>query len=609
MIIPVLNSTQEAVYNHCASIIQAHSASSDWEIVCRHLIIHGIDDVQLLEKLITTNANNLNLFGNGAVFAVPEAKKPLFSTFSWPASITPSISRYTVSKSSLIQLYAFSKYVIGQQVPRTSATERLTNQTLDLSPYPFIVEFIKLLTQEGITNDIINSVDCCLYDYTFLDRLKSSIGNLTDTTGNKTEIAKLVNIFKQIKDNNSLFDTTIAQAIDTALANIATTPVQPQTAEPQTTVHQAQQSLPQQQTQIIQPQPSAQQQQPDNQSQIPDDNNDTEQNDATTALTVDSTVANCVTALAVSRSQVSEAMQYIESIINAHPNSNPMVPFLTNYVKGISERAVIQILDNYTTDGAHKVNYGQNKVNPHSNLVGSNYYTSSKGEQHINPVQLPRGFKHNDTIIRWDKPIITNFGFPFVNFTSTEISAILHSHDEEAVKKAYKKVKKLLKKTGISSPIKLLQNFAHANGELCTLNTLTVDSSALNDAAINSKISVRAVDDYSSGVKFIGGCSVGYAFLSTFYTIMPPVEASAEYCTYCGMDEAEYAKYLNENGMPPIYILTPKPGATFAASPAGGFLHNLFSSKTKPILVQAKIDNHIGGFVIPEKDTEKLFHR
>jgi hypothetical protein len=60
------------------------------------------------------------------------------------------------------------------------------------------------------------------------------------------------------------------------------------------------------------------------------------------------------------------------------------------------------------------------------------------------------------------------------------------------------------------------------------------------------------------------------------------------------------------NAKPPIYILNPK-NLIFRRGPKAGLLHELFSSKTAPILVRARVSGRDGGFMIPEKVADKIF--
>ena len=197
-------------------------------------------------------------------------------------------------------------------------------------------------------------------------------------------------------------------------------------------------------------------------------------------------------------------------------------------------------------------------------------------------------------------------GFPFVNFGAPEIYTILKDKDESKVKKAYKKLKKQLKKIGLDSPIKVLKDFKQAKGVRCALNRITVDAEEiLGNGNVDVMASVYPRVDVGMRSS-IGSVSLTRDFIVEMYKVLSPTKGAKVYMDTLGMSEDEYADTLNRDGRPPLYIFIPKERLAFSKAPAG-FIARLFTSNNKPTLVEAKIGTHFGGFVMPFKTTRLLF--
>lgn len=264
-------------------------------------------------------------------------------------------------------------------------------------------------------------------------------------------------------------------------------------------------------------------------------------------------------------------------------------PLITTYHPGVTEKAIAQLLDNQTERGEHRP------------------FRVTAGDPKLKKtVMIPPAFKEDKVPAIWSRAVIGSMGFPFVNFTCPPIMEIIKGTDPRAVKDAYKSVKPLFRQCGLKKPVATLKEFAHARYRNCALNAVSVDAEELFRAEPGSTVSASVIDPYSKVLKVKGSVNLPVDFLTAFYGVLSPVNAVSQYCELTGMDSNSYLDTLAENGKPPIYILNPKK-CTFRRGPKGSLFHELFSSKTAPVLVRARIGTHDGGFIMPEKLADLLF--
>ena len=287
--------------------------------------------------------------------------------------------------------------------------------------------------------------------------------------------------------------------------------------------------------------------------------------------------------MAVDEGQVKEALDYIAS------NDYVGTPYLTSYHPGLTEKAAAQLLDRYTSDATH---------HPYQ------LATRTPGERRT--VMIPPAFKVDQSPAIWSRSVVNDLGFPFINFTSPSVMELLRGTDKKKVRDAYNRLKKLFRQCGLKKPVATLKEFANANYRNCNLNALVVDPDTVFDARPGTKLTVSIVDPYSKGLKTKGSVTLPVEFLTTFYGVLSPVRAPKQYAELCGMEEETYLRTLGELGKPPMYILNPK-RAQFRLGPKAGLIHRLFSPKTAPVLVRARVGGHDGGFIIPEKMVLRLF--
>ena len=308
---------------------------------------------------------------------------------------------------------------------------------------------------------------------------------------------------------------------------------------------------------------------------------------------------------ASSRDQITDALRHVEQDIM---DNTPNAQFLVRFVPGVTQEIIKDILVNRTASGRY-INRSTGRTGdaiPHTNLTGGTTYTAGTRTRALGPVEVPPGFAQENSSVLWDEPVITTMGYPFINFGAPEIYTILKDKDEKRVKQAYKKLKKQLKKVGLSDPIKVLKDFKNSVGVPCAINRLTIDSNDLletGNANVLATVYPRATSTMQAA---IGTIPLTRDFIVEMYKVLSPTKGAKIYMDTLGMTEDEYADTLNTEGRPPIYIFIPKEKLRFKKAPAG-FIARLFTSNKKPTLVEAKIGTHSGGFVMPFKTTRILF--
>lgn len=306
-----------------------------------------------------------------------------------------------------------------------------------------------------------------------------------------------------------------------------------------------------------------------------------------------------------SREQITDALRQVEQDIM---DNTPNAQFLVRFVPGVTQEIIKDILVNRTASGRY-INRSTGRTGdaiPHTNLTGGSTYTAGTRTRALGPVEVPPGFAQENSSVLWDEPVITTMGYPFINFGAPEIYTILKDKDEKRVKQAYKKLKKQLKKVGLSDPIKVLKDFKNSVGVPCAINRLTIDSSDLletGNANVLATVYPRATSTMQAA---IGTIPLTRDFIVEMYKVLSPTKGAKIYMDTLGMSEDEYADTLNTEGRPPIYIFIPKEKLRFKKAPAG-FIARLFTSSKKPTLVESKIGAHSGGFVMPFKTTQILF--
>lgn len=408
-------------------------------------------------------------------------------------------------------------------------------------------------------------------------QLLQTLGSIEKAASNpaiKQNLKKILKNTTQLGINNAVTD------IDSALTPTVTPPEQPEdSSNKQTTPNTTKVSGTADQTN--QPQDST----PESTGQFTGPSPEAETN----YYGLDPRVFEILSAMAVDEGQLREALEVLAE------GGYQLTPFLTTYHPKLSEVAVKQLLDNETDKASHR---------PFDNNRPFRVSADEPGTRKT--VLIPPAFKEDKSQTIWSRAVINNLGFPFINFSSPAVLALIKSSDPKEVKAAYKNVKSLFKECRLKRPIDTLKEFAKAKYRNSALNALAVQADELYNAESGMKVSTSIIAPYTKNISLKGNVELPMDFLTAFYTVLSPVHATAQYTELCDMQVSEYLNYLSVNGKPPMYILNPK-NIIFRRGPKAGLLHELFSSKTAPILVRARVGGRDGGFMIPERIADKIF--
>lgn len=235
----------------------------------------------------------------------------------------------------------------------------------------------------------------------------------------------------------------------------------------------------------------------------------------------------------------------------------------------------------------------------------------------------PEGFGTSINSNIWNKPVITEFGFPFLNISSEAITLLFKSKGETQ-QAAYKKFKSMLKtavktyggiwKAIYKAPLDVLKQFANDPGTRCVANMLKVDGNDLLGSDFESTVTVTPIDYYSVDASYNQPTPVPREYLTSFYTVLDYTQADrATYLQYAdGMTANDFVEETSQNnGIPPFYLLVPKSGSFSKCElkPTGviGSFINLFSSAKNCILLKTYFNKRKGCFLMEKQVADALY--
>lgn len=218
----------------------------------------------------------------------------------------------------------------------------------------------------------------------------------------------------------------------------------------------------------------------------------------------------------------------------------------------------------------------------------------------------------------WDRAIITEFGYPFINFSNPIISGIL-KNDADAkaefkmqLRNAKLNTKRLAGKLWdylFSTPIKLMSALYHSRYTSKKLNYIRVSADEM--FSDNEFVHINPIKIDNKEADFYDTQMLSRVFINQFYSYIS-VDDTKIYAKYNEMSETEYEALRRANQRPEFYVLVPKKSAfrvseTNTAEGFGGTLLSLLTLRDKSVLVRAKINKRDGGFVMPKKLADNLF--
>jgi hypothetical protein len=328
-----------------------------------------------------------------------------------------------------------------------------------------------------------------------------------------------------------------------------------------------------------------------------------------------------IDAKAITSEQAEEAKRYADQVFTT-PDVEPRAyQALTGGPSAIRTRCITGLLSTANS----RLGYRSDGDPSTSNRIDFNGGVSSQG--HVAPhvrrsLVIPNGFgmKRNASI--WNTPIITDFGFPFLNFSSEAFLNVIKSNEDDKVKNSnLKEMFKNASKTlgGVwkaihAAPLELIRQIAHEIGTKCTPNYLRVDGNDLLTAEPGERVSVTPINYYSVNPSYLGVTMVPYEFLTNFYDVIDYNSTSQNvYLKYSdGLTADEFAEEINENdGIPPFYILVPK-NAKFSKCPIKsgslfGSLMNVILGRQKYMMVKTVFQGKRGCIAMDEQTADKLY--
>lgn len=235
---------------------------------------------------------------------------------------------------------------------------------------------------------------------------------------------------------------------------------------------------------------------------------------------------------------------------------------------------------------------------------------------------MPEGFGLQKNASIWNTPVITDFGFPFLNFSSDAMLNILKSKEADGVKND--NLKKMFKdaskrfggvwKAIYSAPLELIKSIASDRGIQCTPNYIKVNGQDMLNSMSGENVSVIPIKYYSVDPAYHPAVTVPRDFLTTFYTVIDYSSTSKSlYLKYAeGLSADEFAEEIEENeGIPPFYLLVPKT-AKFSKCPIRpgsllGSLMNVILGRKKCTMVKTTFMGKRGCLAMESSTADLLY--
>lgn len=242
-------------------------------------------------------------------------------------------------------------------------------------------------------------------------------------------------------------------------------------------------------------------------------------------------------------------------------------------------------------------------------------------------ILVPHSIRTKEDSSIWNKTVINDFGYPFINFTSAGFKNIL-SKDENISSDAIKEFKSSLKAqkssmgksfswiwdTVASNPKEVLAGFKSKKGANYNLRQLYVSSDEFVEAdqmEDDSIVTCEAIK--ADGVNRYKPLSLRMAFIRAFYNAVDPNKSYRTYMKAGGYSTKE--EYIDSIAMndshPEFYILQSDTG-TFQVTDAPDTLFRMFmrifsDSVAKVSFVRVSINGHQGGMLMPTNHANILF--
>ena len=333
-------------------------------------------------------------------------------------------------------------------------------------------------------------------------------------------------------------------------------------------------------------------------------------------------VYNEIDSLAISPEQADEAKSYADVVLNSPADHPREYDALTGADAYLRTRCIRSML----TTANRRLGY-RTPVSRRSRdnvEFSGGVSTQSRNSAYVrNSLIMPTGFGLNRNSVLWNVPIITDFGYPFLNFSSDALMNIIQSKSidddikNDQLKKMFKDAAKRyggIWKAVYSSPLYLIRMIAQDIGIRCTPKALKIDGQALIDSEPGSTVNVTPIKYYSVDAAYDSSLAVPRDYLTTFYDVMDYSSTSKSmYLRFAnGMTDEDFAEETDDNnGIPPFYILVPKK-AKYSKCPIRsgsllGSLLNVILGRKKCTMVKTIFQGKRGCLAMESTTADILF--
>ena len=325
--------------------------------------------------------------------------------------------------------------------------------------------------------------------------------------------------------------------------------------------------------------------------------------------------------LAISPEQAEEAKNYADTVFNSPDEFERAYAVLTRGPSKARTKCIVGML----ATANHHLGYKNTdpKYNPDRVPFDNGTATQAKHNGRVTrSLIMPSGFGTKKNAAIWNTPVITDFGFPFINFSSDAMLGILKAKTDDDIKndnlkKMFKEASKRyggIWKAIYASPLTLIKQIAVDTGVKCTAKYLKVNGQDLISTESGESVAVIPIKYYSVDPAYDGAITIPHDFLTAFYDVIDYSTTSKRmYLKYAeGMTEQDFVEELNENnGVPPFYLLVPKTArfskCQIRSGSLLGSLLNVILGRQKCTMVKTMIQGKRGALAMESRIADLLY--
>jgi hypothetical protein len=325
--------------------------------------------------------------------------------------------------------------------------------------------------------------------------------------------------------------------------------------------------------------------------------------------------------LAISPEQAEEAKNYADTVFNSPDEFERAYAVLTRGPSKARTRCIAGMLATANNHLGYKNT--DPKYNPDRVPFDNGTATQAKHNGRVTrSLIMPSGFGTKKNAAIWNTPVITDFGFPFINFSSDAMLGILKAKTDDDIKndnlkKMFKEASKRyggIWKAIYASPLTLIKQIAVDTGVKCTAKYLKVNGQDLISSESGESVAVIPIKYYSVDPAYDGAITIPHDFLTAFYDVIDYSTTSKRmYLKYAeGMTEQDFVEELNENnGVPPFYLLVPKTArfskCQIRSGSLLGSLLNVILGRQKCTMVKTMIQGKRGALAMESRIADLLY--